>query len=108
MSGGIIGMDHDDRTGASGERGFKRVKINLPAMVVDERIANELDVLNISEEIEKRITRSGNQNFVARIAQNAEDERISFARACSEQHVARSNTVATIRIIASSGLTGGE
>src|ERR1700722_15805738 len=107
MAGGIVGMDHDDRTGTRGERGFKRMKSNLPAVVVDERIANKAYILNIGEEIEKRITRSGNQNFIAGIAQNAQDERIGFARACSKQHNGRSILLAAVRIVADNRLTGG-
>ncbi len=52
MAGGIIRVNHDDRAGTSGECGFKRVKVNLPAVVIDERIAHEPDILNIGEEIE--------------------------------------------------------
>ena len=85
MAGGIIGMDHDDGSRASGQQSFEREKIDLPAMVVDERVTHEPYVLNIGQEIEKRIARSGNQKFVAGIAQRAEDERVGLARAGGEQ-----------------------
>src|SRR5580692_8234265 len=107
MAGGIIGMNHDDGSRASVQQSFEREKIDLPAMVVDERVTHEPYVLNICQEIEKRIARSGNRNFVAGIAQNAEDERVGFARACSEQHVACRYTGAAVRIIADNRLTGG-
>src|SRR4029077_12193285 len=108
MAGGIIGMDHDDSLRASGQQSFEREKIDLPAMVVDKRVTHEPYVLNICQEIEKRIARSGNQNFIAGIAQNAEDERVRVARACGEQHVACRYTVAAFRIVDDNRLAGGK
>src|SRR5208283_2341504 len=63
---------------------LQRVKINLPAVVVVEWITHQLYILNIGQKREERIAGLGNQDFVARIAERAENEGIRFARAGGE------------------------
>ena len=52
----------NDYHGASAWRdsAFESVKIDLPAVIVHERVADEFYVLNFRQELEKRIARPGN------------------------------------------------
>ena len=49
---GIVGMDDDDAAGALGDRFLQRGKIDLPAVIVDQGIRDELDVLQVGEKFE--------------------------------------------------------
>ena len=52
MPGGIIGVNHDDAAGARRDGRLERVKINVPAVIVEERIADEPHIQNVGEKIE--------------------------------------------------------
>src|SRR5437870_12812982 len=80
MSSRIIGMHHDQRPRSWCDCLLHRVEINLPAMVVNQRITSELHVLNVRKKIEQRIARCGNEDFVARIAQQLNNDGEGFAR----------------------------
>ena len=58
-------------------------------MVVNERVADEANVVNVGEKIEQRITRRRDQNFVAGIAEKAEEIGIGFAGAGGEEEIGR-------------------
>ena len=55
-------------------------------MIVDQRVRNELHVLQIGKKIKQRITRCRHQHLIARIAQQAKDERVGFAGAGGENN----------------------
>ena len=78
---GGLGKMHDHGARANRDRVFQSVKINLPAMVVKQRVWNDFHVVNAGEKREKRIARFGNQDFIAGIAERAENEGIGFAGA---------------------------
>ena len=61
--------------------------IDVPAVIVKQRIAQELYVIHVSKEIKERITGRGNQEFVAGIAEQAKNERVSFTGAGSEEQI---------------------
>ena len=65
----------------------KRMKINLPAVVVKQGIWHELYVLNVGEKIEQGIARSGNQQLVPWIAERSKNKRVCFARAGGKNDV---------------------
>ena len=103
----IIGMHHDDRSRARRDRLLQRVKIHLPAMVVDERIPRRLYVLNAREKIKERIARRGNQNLVPGIAQQPKRVRIGFARARGQKNVVNVHIHAMLRVVFRHGLPSG-
>src|SRR5947209_16406802 len=98
MSGGIIGVDNDHPAGALGHGLLQGMKIKLPTMVINQRIAREFYVLNIGEEIKQRITGSRDQQFITRIAQQAEYERVCLAGAGGEDDVLSRN-LSTARLV---------
>ncbi len=67
-------MDHDDSARARCDRAFECVKINLPTVVVDERVAHKPHVVDITQEIKQRIAGSGNQQLVTGVAKEAEKQ----------------------------------
>src|SRR5262249_13165223 len=106
VASGIVGMYNDDPSRAWGDRLLQRMKINVPAVVVKERIANELHVLNICKEIKQRITRRGDQELVAGIAQQAEDKGVSLAGAGGEDQVLDRDLGAAGLVILGDGRAG--
>ena len=100
MAGGIIRMDNDNAAAARRDRRIEGVKVDLPAVVVNERVANQAHVLNVCEKIEKRIAGSGDQDFVTWIAEKTKDEGIGFAGAGGQQNVVGWHRVAASRVVA--------
>ena len=99
ISSRIIWVDDNDAARARSDRAIESVKINLPAVIVNEGIAHEFHIVELGEKTEERITGFGDQEFIAGIAEKAEDEGIGFAGAGGENDVARGNILATRRII---------
>ena len=67
-------MHHDHAARPRSERSFQRVKIDLPAVVVDERVTCDFHVVQVREKFKKGITGCGDQDFVSRIAKHSERE----------------------------------
>ena len=64
----------------------QRVKIDLPAVIVEQWVGYEVHVLEVGEKLKQRIARFGHQNFIAGIAQQAKDVGIAFAGAGREHY----------------------
>src|ERR1019366_446254 len=80
-SGGIVGMDDDYSLSARRGRFVERIEIDLPSVIVDERVRDEFDIGEIGEKFEQRIARLRHENLVVRIAEQTEDVGIGFAGA---------------------------
>ncbi len=80
--------------------------IDVPAVVVKKRIANQLHIIHVSEKIKERIARRGNQKFVAGIAEQAEDKRVSFAGAGGQEQIVDSYAFAAFGIVITHCLPG--
>ena len=77
---------HEQHSACAWRQGpHQRMKINEPAMRVLQGIRNERHILNVSQEIKKRIAWFQHQNFIMRIAQQAEHVGIRFAGARGQQ-----------------------
>src|ERR1039457_5240066 len=74
-------MDDDYSLSARRGRFVERIEIDLPSVIVDERIRDEFDIGKIGEKLEQRITRLRHENLVVRIAEQTEDVGIGFAGA---------------------------
>ena len=72
MACGIVGMHEDGGASAGGDGPFEGREIKLPAVIIDERVADEFDVIEIGEEVKERVAGAGDENFVAGIAEKAE------------------------------------
>src|SRR5271163_4678561 len=80
-AGRVVGMDQNHGSRARCGSFVERVEIDLPSVVVEERIGNELQVGQIGEKLEQRIARFGRQNLVSGIAEQAKNIRVCFAGA---------------------------
>ena len=83
-SGGIVGMYHNHRACALMHRAIERGEIDLPSVIVDERIGHQFHVLQVSQELKQGITRPRHKNLVARIREQAQHIRITLAGAGGE------------------------
>ena len=66
-AGGIIGMHDEHARGARRERGAQACEIDLPAVIVEQRIGHQANVGEVGEKFEQRIARRRHQDFVARL-----------------------------------------
>src|SRR5580700_9294458 len=64
----------------------ERREVDVPSVVVNQGIGNQLHVLQVGEKFKQRITGVGNENFVVGIAEQAEDIRVALAGAGGEDH----------------------
>lgn len=100
-------MDDNGGAGAGRDGAFERREIELPAVVVDEGVADKFDVIEIGEEIEEWVAGAEDENFVAGIAEKAEEVRVGFAGAGGEEEVARRDVSANRTIVGSDGFASG-
>src|SRR5436309_2665497 len=99
MAGRIVGMDHDNASRARRDGLLQRMHVDMPAVIVKKRIADELYVIHVRQEIKQRIAGRGNQEFVAGIAQQAKNERVRLAGAGSEEQIIDEDLLAAFSVI---------
>src|SRR5690349_5916596 len=107
MASGVIGMDHDYATCARRDGLLQRMHVVVPPVIVKERIADEFYVIHVREEIKERITGRGNQEFVAGIAEQAKNERVSFTGAGGEEQIVEGNMLAAFSVIVRDSMARG-
>src|SRR6266581_3315968 len=100
-------MNDDDSARSRRDGLLQRMKIGLPSVVVKERVARQLHVLNFRQEIKQRITRRRNQNFVAGITQSSKHVGIRFAGAGGEKNIFGRNVVVARSVIGGDGPASG-
>ena len=85
-----VARAHDhDRARPRCERGFERRDVEMPFAVVRERVAAQLDRLELCEELEERIARARHEHLVAGVAEQLEQERVRLAGARVRQDALR-------------------
>src|SRR5580658_5917929 len=84
MTRGIVWMHDDNAASARRDALLQSVEINLPAVIVVEWVAHKLHVLNIGEKCEERVAGLGDQDFIAGVAERAEDVGVGLAGAGGE------------------------
>ena len=89
---------------------MKRVEIDLPSVIVQQRIRNEFDVAEIGKKFEQRIAWFGDKNLVARITEQTENVGISFAGAGRQNQAVRIEMIHSMffAIVMADSLTRGE
>src|SRR6266852_1828721 len=80
-TGRVIGMNKNHGPRLGGSCLVERIEIDLPTVIVEERIRNEFNVGEIGKKLEQGVTRLGYKNFVGGIAEQSEDVRVGFAGA---------------------------
>src|SRR5690348_14673004 len=91
----------DDNNAACKRRNclLQRMRVDVPAVIVKQRIADELYVIHVRQEIKKRIAGRGDQEFVAKIAEQAKNERVILAGAGGEEQIVDGNVLAVPGVI---------
>src|SRR5438045_2058190 len=84
-AGGIVGMDDQDGPRRWMDFFLQCFEINVPPMVVKKRVVHQANIVEVGQKLEQRIAGRRNQNFVIRIAEQAEEKRISLAGAGGEK-----------------------
>ncbi len=64
VAGWVVGMNQDDGARLGRDGAAESLRVDLPAVVVDQRRGLEADVVEGGEEVEQRIARLRNQDFV--------------------------------------------
>src|SRR5260370_16308638 len=85
----IVGLNYYHRPRSLSHRLLQRQPIDLPSVVINQRVRDERHVLEIGKKIKQRITWLGYENFIARIRQQPEDIQISLTGAGCDYQVFR-------------------
>src|SRR5438874_3853640 len=105
-AGGIVGMDDQDGPRRWMDFFLQCFEINVPAVVVKKRVVHQLDIVEVGQKLEQQIAGRRNQNFVIRIAEQAEEKRISLAGAGGENDLRGIKMKCGLRIAA--GVISGD
>src|SRR5215469_7405418 len=104
-AGGIIRMNHHDRTRLLAYRLFQGMQVNLPSVVIEQRIRNQLHIFEIGQELKQGIARLRYKNFIAWIREQPKDVRISFASAGGEDQIFWRDALSALVIVLHDGFT---
>ena len=107
VSGWIVGVDYGDSSGARGDAPAQCFQIEVPAVIVKERIGNEAHVVQLSQKIEQWVPGLPDQDLIARIAEQAEEEAIGFAGTGGEKDLIGIDGGRVVTVIAADGRARG-
>src|SRR5271156_2854951 len=79
----------------------------MPAVIVEKLIGNKVDVVELGQKIEQRVTWLPNQNLVAGIAKKPEEKAVGFAGAGGKEDLLRIDRGAMVTIVAAYGPASG-
>src|SRR3989442_15515877 len=99
MPGGIIGMNNNRSARAGCDRLLQSMKVDLPVVVIDQRIAHQFYILNVGQKLEQRIAGGWDQQLVTGIAEHPKNKGICLAGAGGEKYVLDGNLVAAGGVI---------
>ena len=81
MAGRVVRVHQHNGPSLRGDRPSESLRLNLPALVVDQRHRPDPHIVQHCEEVEERIARLRDEDLAARIAQQPEEEAVGFAGA---------------------------
>jgi hypothetical protein len=105
---GLFGCTTTIAAGAGGDRASYRLRIDLPALVVDERRGFEAHIVERGEKVEERISGLCDEDFIAGIAKQAEEEAVRLAGAGGEQQLVGIERHAVAGVVFTDSLARGE
>ena len=103
VPGWIIGVDQRNRARPRGNPLPQRRRVQMPAIVVKERVRDQPNIVQIGEKIEERIARLRNQHLVPRIAKQPKKVAVSLAGAGCQEEVLRIDRGSMPGIVAGHG-----
>ena len=86
---GVIRVDDQHGAAARFPSRRERVEIHLPAPVVNQRVRENLNIIQSTQKIEERIARLWRQNAVTGVREEPEHERVRFAGAGGQKDLVR-------------------
>ena len=96
-----------DGSGTRGDASAQRLQIEMPAMIVEERIGDEAHVVQLGQKIEQGVAGLPDQHLIARIAEQAEEEAVAFAGTGGEKDLIGIDGNCVVTIILADGLARG-
>src|SRR5437899_5438259 len=75
------------------------MKVALPVVIIDPRIAPQFYILNVGQKLEQRIAEAWDQQLITGIAEHPKNKGICLAGAGGEKYVLDGNLVAAGRVI---------
>src|ERR1700744_5029819 len=96
-------MDEGNGTRLRADPSSQGFDIQVPAVVVKQRIGDEAYVLEPGQKIEERIAGLRNQHLIAGVRKQAEEVAVGFAGAGGEQDAPGIDRDAVLPVIASDG-----
>ncbi len=88
-TGGIVRTHDDDRLRPRRDNTLQLVGVETPTTVEIQLIRRSSNALRVRQMFEKRVRRRRNENVIASIAQQLEEQRVAFARARRQYHAVR-------------------
>ena len=104
----VVGVNEGDGTGSRSDSPAECGEINMPAVIVKERVWGETDIADLGQEVEKWVAGLGNEDFVVRVAKQPEEVAVGFAGAGGEEHLAGVNPGAVVGLVGADGLAGAK
>src|SRR4051812_22858834 len=101
-------MDEEDGASAWRDRLFKRIEIDLPAVIVNEFVRDKLNVLDVGEELKERIAGLRDEYFVTGFAKQAETIAVSLTGADGEDDVLGRDDSSLLGVVRGYGFAGGQ
>ena len=105
---GVVRVHQDDSSRQGRNGASKALRIDLPAVVVDERHRFDAHIVQHSQKVEERIAGLGNKNFAARVAKQPEKKAISLAGAGGQRDLLGLERNAMAGIVIADGLAGAQ
>src|ERR1017187_5402646 len=98
-------MDQHDSPGIGRYHLEETVRIDLPAMVVDQGRGFDAHIVKSGEKVKERVTRLRHENFASRVAEQAEQEAVGLAGACGQNDLAWLDSNAVHGIVGADGFS---
>ena len=100
MAGRVVGVHQNDGPRPRRDGAANSLRIDLPAVIVDERGGLELHVVQHGQKIEERVAGLDGEDFAAGIAEQAKEKAVGLAGAGGQNDLfgRKLNTVARIII----------
>lgn len=104
VPGWVVGVDEEDGAGTGPDASLELVEVDPPAVVVEERVGAEADVFEVGQVVEEWVARLGDENLIARVAEQTEEVTVAFAGAGGQSDGVRGDGGSMITVISGYGL----
>src|SRR5580700_4104893 len=103
MPGRIVGMDERNGTRLRADQSPQRFDVQVPTVIVKQRIRGKAYVLELCQKVEERIAWLGDQHLIACVCKQAEEVAVGFAGAGGEKDAFRIDRDTVVPVISGDG-----